>query len=159
MSLTLALNNALTGLKVNQRTMAVISHNIANANTEGYSRQVVDLGSLEIDGNGAGVRVEDVVRKIDQYLETSINRQTSSINYSSIINEYLERSQILLGEPGTQSSIDEQISTFFNSLQSMAETPERTSTRAAVIEAAATLAREISDLAYEFEQLLKPSIP
>jgi flagellar hook-associated protein FlgK len=153
MSLTLALNNALTGLNVNQRTMAVISNNIANANTEGYSRQVVDLASVTYDGTGQGVRVKDVVRKIDEYLENAITRQTAVVGYSDITNEFMERSQILLGDPSNQSSIDAQIETFFNNLQAMAETPERTSTRAAVVEAGVNLSREMSNLAYNFEQL------
>jgi flagellar hook-associated protein 1 FlgK len=147
MSLTLALNNALTSLKVNQRTMAVISNNIANANTEGYSRQVVDLASVEIDGTGAGVRIEDIVRKVDEYLLATTYRQTSSVGKADVINDFMERSQILLGDPGNQTGIDAQIETFFNNLQSMAETPERTSTRASVVESAVNLAREVSSLA------------
>ena len=38
MSLELAINNALSGLNVNQRALSVVSQNIANATTEGYTR-------------------------------------------------------------------------------------------------------------------------
>ncbi len=153
MSLTLALNTALSSLNVNQRTMAVISHNIANANTEGYSRQVVDLASITIDGTGQGVRVEDVIRKVDEYLQAAINRQTSDVGRADVISEFMDRMQIFMGEPGSANSIDEHIETFFNSLQSMAETPERTSTRAAVVAAAVTLSNEFSSLAMNMQQL------
>lgn len=153
MGLTLALNNALSGLNVNQRTMAVISNNIANANTEGYSRQQVDLASITYDGTGQGVRVDEIVRKVDEYLQNAIVRQGANLGKSDIINEFMERSQLLLGDPSNQSAIDAQIETFFNNLQAMAEKPERTSTRAAVVESGANLAREMSNLAYNFEQL------
>ena len=68
MSLTLALNNALSGLRVNQQSLAVLAQNIANANTEGYTRKVVDQSSVVIDGVGSGVRVDDISRKVDQFL-------------------------------------------------------------------------------------------
>lgn len=151
--LTLALNNALTALNVNQRAMAVLSHNIANANTEGYSRQVLDLASVTYDGVGQGVKVEDVVRKVDEFLIAAMSRQSSHVGEADIINEYMERMQIALGDPSAQNSIDSQIESFFNRLQAMAETPERTSTRTAVVDAAVNMAREISNLAYNIEQL------
>ena len=146
MSLQLALNNALTGLKVNQRVLSVISNNIANANTEGYSRQTADLSSLTYDGIGQGVKVEDVVRKVDSYLQRAVTDQTSSVGRSSTLSEYYQRTQTLLGEPGSTNSIDEHISTFFTALQTMADSPERTSTRAAAVDAGVSLSNEFSQL-------------
>ena len=153
MSLSLALNTALTGLKVNQRTMALISNNIANANTEGYSRQIVNLESVTYDGRGAGVRIEDVTRTVDQYLQVSIYNQTSQLGQSDTITDYYDQVQILLGDPSLGNSIDNHIETFFNDIQLMAETPERSSTRAAVIQSATTAAREIAILAQGLEEL------
>ncbi len=153
MSLTMALNTALQGLRVNQRTMAVISNNIANANTEGYSRQVVDLASVAIDGVGQGVRVKDVSRKIDEFLLTAINKQTSQLGASAVIDDYMERAQILMGEPGATNSIDEQIEIFFNAMQAMADSVDSVSLRTGVVEAAETLAREFSMLAQGIEDL------
>lgn len=153
MSLTLALNNALTGLQVNQRTMALISNNIANANTEGYSRQVVNLESVTYDGIGGGVRIADITRKVDEYLQLSVYRQTSSVGMSGVISDYYDSLQTLLGDPSLDNSIDQHIENFFNDLQQMAETPERSSTRAAVIASGQAMAREISQLALGLEQL------
>ena len=56
MSLSLSLSNALTGLQLNQQALSTLSHNIANANTVGYSRQVVNQEAQYIDGIGVGVR-------------------------------------------------------------------------------------------------------
>ena len=55
--LTLALNSALSGLNVNQQALAVLSQNIANANTAGYSRQIVNQQAVYIDGQGQGVSI------------------------------------------------------------------------------------------------------
>lgn len=153
MSLTLALNNALSGLNVNQFALSTVSNNIANANTQGYSRQIVEQSARILNGVGAGVKVDDIARKIDQYLERSIQRETSNVGYADEINEYYSRIQILLGEPGANNSIDRYIESFFNSLQSLAETPDRTSFRATAVDTGVILAREISGLATALEDL------
>ncbi len=155
MSLSLALNNALTGLQVNQRTMAVISNNIANANTKGYSRQVVDLTSEQYGGQGSGVKIESISRKVDKYLQTSIYNQSSTVGYSDTVSDYYDSIQTLLGDPALGNSLDAHLENFFGDLQSVAQTPERSSTRAAVIQSAVTLTREVSNLALGLEELRK----
>lgn len=153
MSLSTALNTALQGLHVNERTMAVIANNIANANTEGYSKQTVNLSSLAVDGVSQGVKVESVTRKVDQFLITAIQRQLSDVSSAGVVDDYLERAQILMGEPGQENTIDEQIEIFLSNLQTMADSPDRIGSRIAAVEAADTLAREFSALALGLEGL------
>lgn len=153
MSLTLALNNALSGLKVNQAALAVISNNIANANTAGYSRQIVDQSAQVLAGVGAGVKIDDISRKVDKYLERSIQRETSSVSRTDRVVDYYQRVQILLGEPGSTNSIDEYVGQYFNSLQSLAETPDRVSFQASAVNSGETLARELSGLAQSLQDL------
>lgn len=153
MSLTVALNNALTGLNVNQRALAILSQNIANANTEGYSRQIVEQSAVYLDNQGAGVRIADIVRKVDSYLLKSSQRQTGEVGYNDAINEFMDRLQVRLGEPGAENSIDEYTSNFFDAIQSLAETPERVSFRESAVDAAESLARELSTLAGDLHGL------
>lgn len=153
MSLTLALNNALSALSVNQRVMSVISHNIANANTEGYTRQVAELENVNFGGVGSGVAIADILRKVDVYLEKSIQTQTSDTGRTGALNEYMERIQILMGNPGDDNSLDAYTELFFNSLQNLAESPDTVSMKESAVNSGITLAREISDLAIGLEQL------
>lgn len=153
MSLALALNNALTGLSVNQRVMAVISHNIANANTEGYTRQIADLKNLNYGGVGSGVGIEDINRKVDLFLEKSIQSQTALTGRSSAIQDYMSRIQQLMGNPGESNSLDAYTELFFNGLQALAETPDSVAKKEAAVDAGITLAHEISGLAAGLEQL------
>ncbi len=153
MSLSLALQNALTGLEINQRALSVISHNVANANTEGYTRQQADLSSVYYDGVGAGVKVEDITRKVDIYLEQAIQKQTASVGRTTVIEDFMERIQILLGEPGQANSLDEYIENFFNGLQDLAETPDSVSFQETAVDAGIILAREISKIATDLEEL------
>lgn len=153
MSLTLALNNALSGLNVSQRSLAVLSNNVANANTPGYSRQVADLSPQVVGGQGAGVRIEQIVRKIDAYLNRATQEQSSKVGQAETVNEFMSRIQVMMGEPGGSNSLDEYIENFFNIIQSLAETPELSSFRSQAVNAGAILAREMSTLAEGLEDL------
>jgi flagellar hook-associated protein 1 len=155
MSLELAINNALTGLNVNQRSLAVVSQNIANANTEGYTRKTVDQSAVYIGNQqlGAGVRIDDVVRKVDLYLQRSTRIQTSVTAKTQNVAQILDRVQVMLGQPGDVNSVDEFMETFFNSMQSLAQTPERISFREGAVDTGINLARELSNLAYSLEDL------
>ncbi len=146
MSLTLALNNSLSGLNINRQSLAVLSQNIANANTQGYSRKIIEQESLYLDGNGAGVSIKDISRKVDDYLIKSVREQTSLVGQGDTINDYNDRIQILLGKPGDQSSIDSNIGSFFNALQSLAQTPENSSLRVNAVNLGKTLAGRVNDL-------------
>lgn len=153
MGLTLALSNAISGLTVSQQALATTSHNIANANTEGYSRQLVDQSARLTGGVGNGAQIDDVVRKVDVYLQRAIRSESSTVGYNETIDDYYDRLQILFGEPGSQNSIDEYVEDFFNALQSLAETPNFSSFQATAVDTAEVLAREISGLAYSLEEL------
>lgn len=146
MSLALALNNSLSGLNINRQSLAVLSQNIANANTSGYTRKIVEQQSLYLDGNGAGVSIKDVSRKVDEYLIRSVRTQTSEVGAADTITDYSDRIQILLGKPGDQSSIDSNIGSFFNAVQSLATTPENSSLRVNAVNLGKTLAGRISSL-------------
>ncbi|NET71308.1 MAG: flagellar hook-associated protein FlgK [Sphaerospermopsis sp. SIO1G2] len=155
MSLQLALNNALTGLNVNQTALSVVSQNIANVNTEGYSRKTVDQSAIYVgkQGIGTGVRVDDIVRKVDAYLQRTTRTQTSQTLATNTVSEYMDRIQVLLGQPGDVNTLDEYLTSFFNDLQSLAETPDRISFREAAVDSGIVLAREIAELAASFEDL------
>lgn len=153
MSLSLTLNNALSGINVAQQSLSVLSSNVANANTEGYSRQVAELSPNTAGTQGAGVRVEQIVRKIDLYLERAVRTQTAEASSAQTVSEYMSRIQILMGEPGGNNSLDEYIENFFNAMQSLAETPELTSFRYEAVNNGSILARELSALAGSLEDL------
>ena len=153
MSLTLALNNALSGLLANQTALGTVSNNIANANTEGYSRQYVEQSARVVGGIASGVQIDTIARKVDQYLEAAVQQHTSEVGYNTRINEFYTRIQILLGEPGSSNSVDQYVDNFFNAVQSLAETPDLASFRQTVVSTADALAQEISNLASSLEQL------
>ncbi len=153
MSLGLSLNNALSGLKANQQAISVLSHNISNANTEGYSRQVLEQSALYVNGVGSGVRIDDIVRKVDKYLQRAVQTQGSSVGRTNAVNEYFERINVILGAPGGTATLDEYVTGFFTAAQTLSETPDRSSARSNLISAATALTTNLSNTAYDLNDL------
>lgn len=153
MSLNLALNNAISGMQLNQQSLSVLSQNIANVNTEGYSRQIINQSAVTVDGLGEGVTIDSITRKIDTYLQRAQQTQNGIASSTSVTSDYYERLQVLLGSPGAQNSIDAYLTGFFNSLQSMASAPDSVSSRSILVNSAQTLANQISSLAKAVEDL------
>lgn len=153
MSLTLALNNALSGLRLNQQAIGVLSQNIANVNTVGYSRQVVNQSAVTVEGVGSGVHIDEIARKIDVYLQRSMLSQGSTNAATQTLDSYYQRFQSVLGKPGAGNSPDEVLTSFFNAVQQLAETPELSSLKSNAVDAANALAKQLSDLAGNVQDL------
>ena len=73
--LNAVLSNALSGLAVAQNALTVTSNNVANVNTEGYSRQVAQQEALVIDGRGAGAQALATTRMVDELLSARLREQ------------------------------------------------------------------------------------
>ncbi|MFO0388214.1 MAG: flagellar hook-associated protein FlgK [Alphaproteobacteria bacterium] len=162
MSLSIALNNALSGLRVNQKALQVLSNNIANANTAGYSRQVVSQSAVYLVGEGAGVSISDVSRKVDEYLARAVQLQNSTTSRATVLNDFNSRSQLLFGGPGSTNNLNSYLNSFFNSLQSLSLTPESSTQIANVVRGGKTFADQVvriaqglQDLRYEADKDIK----
>ena len=153
MSLGLAANTALTGLRTNQSVLNVLSQNIANSNTEDYSRQVANLEALTIEGRGAGVNIASITRNIDIYLQRALQGQVSNVGQAEVISDYMDRIQLILGEPAAGLSLNAKVDNFFTGLQDLADNPERASIRETLVATADSLSRDVSSLALQLEDL------
>ena len=153
MTLNLALNNALSGLRLNQTAISTLSQNLANVNTDGYSRQFIAQSAVYLGGVGNGVRIENILRRVDNYLLRSVQSQGSELQRTSVINEYHGRVQTLIGQPGAGNSIDSTLTNFYNVLQQLADSPSSAASRSGVLSAAEALAVQISEIASGFEDL------
>lgn len=152
MSLTIALNNALSGLNVNQKALAVLSNNIANANTAGYTRKIIDQQAIYRGSDGAGVGIADISRRVDTYLNRTIQQQSSVASRADIINDYYSRTQLLLGGPNGHN-LSGYSDDFQNALKSLAITPENSSLRSGAVRSATTFATQVNSLAQQLQIL------
>ena len=81
MSLTQALSSALSGLQVNQAGIALVAANVANADTPGYTRKVMDQVATGTS-TSIGVRVSDIQREIDLYIQRQLRIENSGASYA-----------------------------------------------------------------------------
>jgi flagellar hook-associated protein 1 FlgK len=115
----------LSGLTAIQKTLNVIGNNIANAASEGYHKQVVDLAPAYFSTQGStiiggGVIVQDVRRSIDTLLEQEIYRQQSVEGSLVQKQNTLETIENAFGEFTTEGGgLGASIDTFFGSLQDL----------------------------------------
>jgi flagellar hook-associated protein 1 FlgK len=119
----------LSGLIAAQKALDVIGNNIANAATEGYHRQRIELSpSVSVrEGSlifGRGVDVESVVRMIDGLLEQEILRQQSSLSQVDREVVTLQTVESVLGELSTEDGgLNAAIDKFFTSLADLSAHP------------------------------------
>jgi flagellar hook-associated protein 1 len=144
MSLSGALGNSLSGLRATQSAMEVISNNVSNAGTAGYSRRsAVNVETVNGEGTG-GVRIEGIVRLFDSVLQKELRTETSGSGYSGVKSSMSAELSRLFGAPGSATALDTVMSTFTGALQALQTDPSSAVARSTVLNAAGDLARSIN---------------
>lgn len=158
MTINFGLGQAVTGLMVNQSQISVVSNNIANVNTPGYSRKEIQQTSLVLDGIGQGVAGSEITRRVDQLLRADINRNTSTLGATTVQEQYLSRMTALFGTPEKGSELAKFYTDFTSKLDSLALRPEDASNQTAVVNAAISLTNEIKFLESEIQNARRNAI-
>ncbi len=135
----------ISGLNAAQKALDVIGNNVANAATEGYHRQRINLTpaySTQLGGIflGGGVETAGVVRIIDNLLEREILHQQSSLEQVSRELVMLQTVESAFGELSSGGTLSVAIDEFFNALQDLCAHPNETIWQSQVTTAAETMA-------------------
>jgi|GEM_PF-2432452 len=148
MSLTLSLTNALSGLRAAEASLSVISSNISNANTVGYTRKEQPLNSrIGGGGVGAGVSTGVVERKVDEFLRRDVRRQVSIEGSATVRDEFFSRMQEMLGSVSSGGVINAGITDLQSSLSALAASPSNSSLQKNVVEDARQIATDLNRMA------------
>lgn len=146
-----------------QSALDTVSHNIANTNTEGYSRQrVVQVASppLPVPGVlmgtgagqvGTGVTVDAFIRIRDQFLEQIYRRENGVGGRIEVLRDGLERVESIFNEPG-QNGFANVLEQFWNAWEVLSLEPEGQSARANLREVSQTLINTIRDMDGRFDE-------
>lgn len=138
-----------SALITQQLALHTTAHNITNANTPGYSRQVSSLeaGNPFLPGTnrmqvpvqlGTGVRLATVQRARDMILEHQIQQETSTLGTHSAQTDYFTQINEVINEP-TDESIGQALSDFWAGWQELSVNPEDTAVRASLLSTAQQL--------------------
>ena len=159
--------NSFYGLEMGKRALnafrlglQTVGHNVSNMKTAGYSRQRVNLSTMPpatLGGPGQvgmGVKVNEIVRIRDEFLDFQYRSSLSTLGYWDKINKLYEAIQNYIPEPvkpGIRVSMDK----FFNAMQKLQESPESTAARQTLVEAARSLGGTLSGVIKGFESYSK----
>lgn len=159
MSLFSSLNVGVTSLQAQMAAIQVAGHNIANANTPGYSRQKAEFEAMRPQDwgfaqVGTGVRVARVRRVIDEMLSLRIQTATSTLSNLDINSQTLQRMEALFNELSTEgANLSGAMTKFFNSIDDLASNPDKTAARAQVTENGQALAETFNNMGSRIKEM------
>ncbi len=153
MSLSVALSNALSGLQTSQSVIQVISNNVTNANTEGYTRKSADPVSRTILGIGQGVSASDISRVVDERLISSLRSTMSAEGSAKSLSYYYNEIINQFGTLTDNSSLGAKLSDLTTTLQNLAAAPESSVHRLGAINDAVAVAKKLNDLSARVQTL------
>jgi len=146
-----SLEVARQALFIQQTALHTTSHNIANANTEGYSRQRVNFETNspfpaasrnrpQIPGQiGTGVKAGAVERIRNEFLDTQFRTENSQVGYWEAKANALARIENLMNEP-TETGLSASMNQFWSSLEDLSVNPENSGARSVVLQQGQALA-------------------
>jgi flagellar hook-associated protein FlgK len=141
----------ITGIHAAQKALNVIGNNLANAATEGYHKQEVDLRPAEdalSNGQmvGQGVDFAGIRRRLDDFLESEMLRYNSTLSFVSRKLDALRIVESGMGELSL-TSISKSLDNYYASLYNLSLRPQDVNYQTSVLSSAETLTNQIRNLA------------
>ncbi len=156
------LQTSLRGLLAQQRALDTTGHNIANASTQGYSRQeavmaaapALQIANGAVQGGagahiGSGVDIQAYRRVRDTFLDLQYRAQATRLGQEAGRAEGLDRAELALAEP-SEDGINKQLSDFWDAWSNLSKAPEDQAARQALIEQAGTLGQAFAIVDQQF---------
>jgi flagellar hook-associated protein 1 FlgK len=153
MSLTLGLNTALTGLLGSQQGLNVLSQNISNVNTPGYSREVVNQQSITLAGHGAGMVMLAPTRQVDAGLVRQLNTQTNVLGQYNAEQAYYPQIESLFGRVGDESSIAATINDLASAVQSLSAQANQSAAQSTAVNSALNTTNQLNQMTDTLQDL------
>lgn len=140
---------AYSSLATTQLQMALTSSNVANADTEGYTRKVATQSAVYTGTVGSGVTVTAISSTVDKYLLQDLVGATSTLGAATATDSYADKLQNLLGSTtGSDSggtSLANSIADLETALSELSGTPESETLQASAVAALDSLASQLRE--------------
>lgn len=141
-------------LQAQQYALDATSNNVANVNTEGYSRRTVNMSETSPNNKsghlyGTGVLVSKLENYRQEFFDKEVRNTKSSMSSSSMDAQYLKRIETIISEP-SDNGMNELISNFLNTFSEMAANPEHMGLRTNIISQSKQIAERFNSNAERF---------
>ena len=154
MSTFSGLSTAMSSLIAQRQALEVAGQNIANANTAGYTRQRVDLQSVNASsvpslfstplGPGNGVASAGIARMGDDFLDARLRIQTSQASYAAADATTFSRLESVVTEP-SDTGLASGLQQFWTAWEDVANAPDSGASRPALIGKAGALVNQVAE--------------
>lgn len=149
MANTSLLSIGTSGLQVFQQSLNTIGHNIANVNTDGYSKQSLELSARtpQVNGSGfagSGVESVSIIRSFNTFIETNLRNTTSSASEFDAFHALATQLDNVVAD--ADAGVANSIQRFFNAMQDVADSPTSTAAREVLLNEAEQLAEQFNEL-------------
>jgi flagellar hook-associated protein 1 FlgK len=149
-------NIGVSALTAAQTRLATTGHNIANVNTDGYSRQTVAQETLPAQQSGvgyvgSGVQVSAVTRAYDDFLAGRVRGSSASASEADYLYTHALQVDNVISDPA--AGMSQVLSDFFNSVNDVADDPTSVPTRDVMLNQADVLVSRFHSLDSYFNQL------
>lgn len=152
------LNTGRSALIANKAALTTTGHNIANINTEGFSRQRVEQTSQEAHPSfgqaifGTGVKVKQVTRINDEYLTRQISKEQKNLGSYEEKDFALSQTEAIFNEMNNEG-LNRLMSNFFNEFRKLGNQPENESLRMTVRESTEQLTGDFHRISGQISEI------
>lgn len=142
-----ALNSALSGLRIAQQQLSVISNNVANVGTPGYTRKILPQSTQVLNSTGQiiGVQPETIIRNVDLNLSRDLWTQVSAVSALDVKGTYLGAIEKFHGPPDKELSVAAEIARLRDAFSALADAPDDGFLLQATLDQAEDVASKFND--------------
>jgi len=151
MSLQSALEIAGTGIAAIQSQLAVVSQNVANAQTTAYSTEVAQQEDGTAGGQGTGVLILPSTRTLDSALQARVLAQNATVGALQTTATALSAINTTQGTPGAGNDLPSLLGDVTNAFTTLADDPSNTTSQQAVVTAAQNLTSGINTISQAYQ--------
>ncbi len=147
-SLNSIMGSAVSGLQAAQTGLRAVSDNVANVDTPGYIRKLVEQQSTVNGGVGAGVSVTQVRLAADRFLQAASLSASADSGRAGAATALWDQAQGLFGDPSENTSFFSSLDRVFSAFSTLAAAPTSSAARAGALGQASAFfesAESISD--------------
>ena len=153
MGLGTVLQTATSGLRATNRELEVVSSNITNANTPGYTKKTTNRQGMVINGQLTSVFNTRTQRAVDAAVQRQYWTELGDTGYIDTLSSYLGQIDSAFGTPGEANALDALINTFSESLQALQTSPDDPATQWNVLNDAYVLTQRMNSVAGTIQDL------
>lgn len=154
-NISTALFNSANALGVLGQAFNVVENNITNANTPGYAEQTASFEAMPLDLQQqlpGGVEAGPLISSRNEFLEQAARTQQTQLSYSTQMASDLGQLQTSFSLTST-NGIDSEMNNFFSAVSALSVSPNDTTARQAVLNAAGSVAQSFQSGASAIEQV------